>query len=51
MVSPQAYVVDRFLVHLPDKKAVKAKKSSEVSTWAKKALSDVLSVPAEQKLY
>ena len=36
-------IVVWFLVYLAKKRAVKAKKSSEVSTWAKKALYDVLS--------
>ena len=36
-------VVVWFLVYFVEKEAVKAKMSSNVSTWAKKALSDVLS--------
>ena len=51
----------QFLVYLAGKQAVKVKKSSEVSTWEKKALSDALSArcvyiigrcfPAERKVY
>ena len=54
-------IVVQFLVYLAEKQAMKAKKSSEVLTWAKKALSDVLSAhciyiigrcfPAERKFY
>ena len=52
-------IVVRFLVYLAEKQAVKAKKSTKVSTWGQKVLSDVLSArcvqfighcfPAEQK--
>ena len=38
-----ASVVVWFLMYLVEKQAVKAKKSSKVSTWAKKPLSDDLS--------